>query len=149
MCLVKVCALKDYFPLTVAIQNRGYPKTLVNNQLKRVTETGQTSDQTYKRGNGVLLVLTYQPRFKNINHFIEKQLLSLYAKEEVKNIFTPPPFVSFCAGFSLRNCLVRAKVSPLLRKCGSSSCNKSRCPLSLNVNLTDVFQRFVTKKSYK
>ena len=77
----------------------------------------------------------------------KKQLL--YAKEEVKNIFTPPPFVSFCVGFSLRNCLVRAKVSPLLRKCGSSSCNKSRCPLSLNVNLTDVFQRFVTKKSYK
>ena len=77
----------------------------------------------------------------------KKQLL--YAKEEVKNIFTPPPFVSFCAGFSLRNCLVRAKVSPLLRECGSSSCNKSRCLLSLNVSIADFFQRFVTKKSYK
>ena len=34
-------SLKDWF------QNRGYPKTLVGNQLKRVTETRQTSDQTY------------------------------------------------------------------------------------------------------
>ena len=48
-------SLKNWF------QNRGYPKTLVDNQLKRVTETRQTSDQTYKRGNGVPLVLTYHP----------------------------------------------------------------------------------------
>ena len=48
-------SLKDRF------QNRGYPKTLVDNQLKRVTETGETSDQTYKSGNGVPLVLTDHP----------------------------------------------------------------------------------------
>ena len=70
-------SLKGWF------QNRGYPKTLVDNQLKRVTETRQTSDQTYKRGNGVLLVLTYHPRLKNINDIIKKHLVSLYAKEQV------------------------------------------------------------------
>ena len=48
-------------------QNRGYPKTLVENQLKPVIETRQTSEQTYKRGNGVPLVLTYHPQLKNIN----------------------------------------------------------------------------------
>ena len=51
-------SLKDWF------QNRGYPKTLVDNQLKRVTETRQTSDQTYKRASGVPLVLTYHPPIK-------------------------------------------------------------------------------------
>ena len=48
-------SLKGWFP------NRGYPKTLVENQLKRVTETRQTSEQTYKRGNGVPPVPSYHP----------------------------------------------------------------------------------------
>ena len=64
-------------------------------------------------------------------------------------MFTPPPFASFRADFSLRKHLVKAKVYPLLRKCGSSACNKSRCQTYLNVNNADVFQSFVTKESYK
>ena len=107
-------------------QNRGNPLTLVDNQLKRVTETRQSSEQTYKRGSGVLLVHTYHPRLKNIND-IKKYLVFLYAKEQFENIFTPPSFASFRAGFSLRKHLVRAKVYPLLRECGSSGCNKSTC----------------------
>ena len=95
-------------------QNRGYPKTLVDNQLKRVIETRQTSEQTYKRGNGVPLVLTYHPRLKNVIDIIKKYLVFLHAKEQVENIFTPAPFVSFRAGFSLRTHLVRAKVYPFL-----------------------------------
>ena len=45
--------------------------------------------------------------------------------------------------------VVRAKVYFLLRECGSSGCNKSRCQTCLNVNNTDVFQSFVTKETYK
>ena len=84
-------------------QNRGYPKTLVENQLKCVTETRQTFDQTYKRGNGVLLVLTYHPQLKNVSDIIKKHLVFLYVKKQVEHIFTPPPFVSFQAGFSLES----------------------------------------------
>ena len=130
-------------------QNRGYPKTLVDNQLKRVTETRQTSYQTCKRGSGVPLALTCHPRLKNVNDIIKKHLVFLYAKEQVENVFTPLPFVSFRVGFSLRKHLVRAKVYPLLRECGSSGCNKSRYQTCLNVNNTDGFQSFVTRESYK
>ena len=73
----------------------------------------------------------------------------MYAKEQVENTFTPPPFVSFCAGFNLRKHLVRAKVCPLLRECGSSGYNERRCQTCLNVNNTDGFQSFFTKESYK
>ena len=79
-------SLKNWF------QNRGYPKTLVDNQLKRVTETRQTSDQTYKRGNGVPLVLAHHPRLNNANDIIKKHLAFLYAKVQVQNIFISPPF---------------------------------------------------------
>ena len=66
VCIKRLCssnvAFKNHLEsLEGWFQNRGYPKTLVDNQLKRVTETRQTSDQTYKRGNGVPLVLTYHP----------------------------------------------------------------------------------------
>ena len=114
------------------LQNRGYPKTLVDNQLNCVTEIRQTSHQTYKRGNDAPLVLTYHPRLKNVNDIIKKHLAFLYAKEQVENIFTLPPFVSSRAGFSLRKQLVRDKVYPPLRECESSGCNKSRCPNCLN-----------------
>ena len=134
-------SLKGWF------QNREYHKTLVENQLERVTKTRQTSDQTYKRGNGVPLVLTYHPRLKNVNDIIKKHLVFLYPKEQVEKIFTPPLFASFRAGFSLRKHLVRAKAYPLLRECGSTVCNKSRCQTCLNVNNTDGFQSFVTNES--
>ena len=126
-----------------------YLKTLVDDQLKRVIETKQTSYQTYKRGNGVLLVLTYHSRLKNVNNIIKRHLLFLYAKEQVENIFTPPPFVSFRAGFNLRKHLVRAKVNPLLCECGSPGCSKGRFQTCLNVNNTDIFQIVVTKETYK
>ena len=117
--------------------------------MKRVAKTRQTSNQTYKRGNGILLDLTYHLRLKNINHIITKHLIFLYAKEQVENIFTPPPFFSICTGFSLRKHLIRSKVCPLSRECRSSGCNKSKCQTSLNVNSTDAFQGFVTKETYK
>ena len=60
-------SLKGWF------QNREYPKTLVGNQLIRVTETRQTSDQTYKKGNGVPLVLTYHSGLKNVIIVIIKE----------------------------------------------------------------------------
>ena len=53
-------SLKDFF------QNRVYPKRLVDNQLKSVTEARQRSYQTYKKGNGAPLVITLHPRLKNI-----------------------------------------------------------------------------------
>ena len=107
--------------------------------MKRITETRQTYDQTYKRGNGVPLVLTYHPRLKNLNDIIKNHLVLLFAKEQVENIFTPPPFVSFRAGFSLRKHLARIKLYPLLSECGSPGCDKSRCQTCLNVNNKSFF----------
>ena len=74
-------------------RNRGYPKNLVDNQLKRVIETSSISRCTRQRENGVPLVLTDHPRFSRVNSIIKQQLMFLYAEEQVKNVFTPPPFV--------------------------------------------------------
>ena len=116
LCYSNVAFKNHLKRLTGWFQNRGYPKTVVDNQLKRVIEARKISDLTYKRGNGVPLLFTYHLRLKNVNDITKKHLVFLYANEQVENIFTSPPFVSFRAGFSLRKHLVRAKVYPLVIK---------------------------------
>ena len=127
-------SLKGWF------QNRGYPKTLADNQLKHVTETRQTSDQTYKRGNRVPLVLTYHPRLKNINDIVRKHLVFLYAKEQVENIFTSPPVASFLVGFSFKKYLVRAKVYPLLPELDHLVVTKVDVRLALMLKMQTFFR---------
>ena len=114
-CFKILCSSKKAFEFHLEsiegwFQNRRNPKALVENQLKGVTEIRQTSDQTYKRGNGLPVVLTYHLRLNNVNYIIKKHLVFLYSKEEVENIFTPPPFISFRTGFSLRKHFITAKV---------------------------------------
>lgn len=70
-------------------QNKKYPKALLDNQLKGVIETRQTSDQAYKKSNGLPLVLTYHPRLKNVSNIIKKYLVFLYSKEQVQIYLHP------------------------------------------------------------
>ena len=74
----------------------------------------------------------------------------LYQDEEVKCVFTPAPFVSFCIARTLRTHLVRAKVYPAEeRLVGSRKCFRNHCQVCKNVVETDTFQSFVDKKVYK
>ena len=130
---------------------RGYPKKLVHNQLRRVVENRpeQLTEHQTKHGTGVPLVITYYPRFYDLGKIIRKNFFYLCAEQQVKQVFTPAPFVSFGSGFSLRNHLVRAKVYPLLKEKESSCCGKSRCETCFNIKKTSTFQSFFTKKVYK
>ena len=86
------------------------------------------------------LVVTYHPRFHDLGRIITENLIYLYVEEQVKQVFTPAPFVSFRSGFSLRNHLVRA------REKESSCFGKSRCETCFNIEETNTFKSFVTKK---
>ena len=128
-----------------------YPKKLVGNQLRRIVESRpeKLPEHQTKHGTSVSLVVTYHPWFHDLGKIIRKNFIYLYAEQQVKQVFTPAPFVLFRSGFSLRNHLVRAKVYNLLREKGSSCCGKSRCKTCFNTKKTNTFQSFVTKKLYK
>ena len=64
--------------------------------------------------------------------------------QEVKEIFTPKPMVSFRSARKLSSYLLRAKLYPLERKVGSFKCKGKRCQ-----NETDSFDSSVTKQGYK
>ena len=130
---------------------RGYPNTLVDNQFRRVLENRpeQLPEHQRKRGIGMPLVVTYHPRFHVLGKIIRKKIIYLYTEQQVKQVFTSAPFVSFRSGFSLRNHIVRAKVYPLLREKGSSCCGKSRCETCFNIKKTTLFKVLSLKRFIK
>ena len=61
---------------------------------------------------GVPFVPTYHPFLKSMGHIINKNLYLLNMNEEVKNVFTPKPMISFRSARKLSSYLVRAKLYP-------------------------------------
>ena len=101
----------------------------------------------HKKVNGVPLVVTYNPLFKNLFQVIRKNL-QLYADEEVKKVLSPAPFVSLRSTRNLKSYLVWSKIYPLERKVGSEKCKSKHCLVCLNVSETDVFESFQTNEQY-
>ena len=146
--IVNINKIKDWF------RERGYPKEIVNKETKQALESSISSSNNKSKKNtqgdrqkGILLVVTYNPFLCHLGQTIRKNLFLLYQDEEVKCVFTPVPFVSFCTA---RTNLVRAKVYPAEeRLVGSRKCLRNRCQVCKNVVETDTFLSFVDKKVYK
>ena len=102
--------LKDWF------KERGYPEDMVNKEAKRVLESpslgrSKTSERSVSGnfGNGVPLVVNYNPILCHLGQVIPKNLCFLHQDEEVKQVFNYSPFVSFCSVRPLRSHLKREK----------------------------------------
>ena len=79
-----------------------------------------------KKGKGIRFVVTYDPILQALNDIIKRNLNWLYTDNEVKNLFSPGPMVTFRSARKLTSYLVRAKVYPLERKVGTCGCGKKR-----------------------
>ena len=130
-------------------RKRGYPDYLIKEQVEKALRLTPSDENNNKKVNGVPLVVTYNPAFKNLFQVIRKNLQLLYADEEVKKMFSPAPFVSSSTTRNLKSYLGRSKIYPLERKVGSENCKSKRCLVCVNVSETDVFQSFQTKEQYK
>ena len=115
------------------LHKRGYPNDVIQKEMEKV-KFSKISSTRKDNTNGVPLVVTYHPGLKNIDQKINKNSCLLYMDQEVKEVFTPKPVVSFCSTRKPSSYLVRAKLYPLDRKVGSFKCRGKRCQTSLNVN---------------
>ena len=86
----RLCCKKDTFEkhlknLLSWFDKHGYPKQLVDNQIRRVLEskTEQLFEHHTQAGTGVTLVVMYHPRFHNLSYTMRKRFIYLYAKEQV------------------------------------------------------------------
>ena len=100
--IVKGYVLKDYVrhhwhlknTLRVYVLGLGNVITQRNNRLRMVVENRpeQLPENHLKHGTGVPLVVTYHPRFHDLGKIIRKKFIY---EQQVKQVFTPAPFVSF------------------------------------------------------
>ena len=120
---------------------RGYPKGLVEKEMGKVKFSGYTR-RNKREKKGIPLVITYHPSLKNIGRIINQNLYILYMNEDVKNVFTPTPMISFRSARKLSSYLVRAKLYPLERTVGSVQCKGKRCQTCHNVKETETFYQY-------
>ena len=86
----------------------------------------------------------------NANDIIEKHLVFLYTKEQVENIFTPPPpLVSFRAGFSLKSIWLGLNYTLFYVNVDHLVVRKVDVRLALMLKIETFFRSFATKESYK
>ena len=126
---------------------RGYPQQIIEEQVERAFRLPLENDtQQNKMENGMALVVTYSPAFRNLSTTLQKKFNILYSDAEVRKAFTPSPFVAYRSARNLKNFFVRSKVYPLERTVGSSKCVSKRCQVCPNVSETDIFESFQTKR---
>ena len=149
ICSNKSDFLKHLENMKSWFEGRSYPKKLIEEEMKKVRFFGKGNVTRRKdAAKGVPFVLTYHPLLKSMGHIINKNLYLLNMNEEVKNVFTPKPMISFRSARKLSSYLVRAKLYPEERVKGSLKCSSSRCEVCLNVNETSTFTSTVTGETY-
>ena len=127
---------------------RVHPESVTEKEIKKVCFPKQ--DQEFKKvEKGVLFVVTCHPLLNKLSSIIHRNLHLLYMNQEVKNIFTPGPIVSYRSARKISSYLAKAKLYPLKRKVGSEKCGKSMCEVCLSIQETDIFTSTATNKSFK
>ena len=117
---------------------KGYPEIVIEEEMKKVrfSKQGHISKKVEKE---IPIVVTYHPLLNKLSSIIHRNLYLLYVNQEVKNVFTPGPIVSYRIARKISSYLVRAKLYPLEKKVGSEKCGKSRSKVCLNIQEIDTF----------
>ena len=123
--LKRICSEKNGLnvhveDLKIWLCKTGYPDNLIKEQFEKALRLTPRDEINSKKVNGVFLVVTYNPAFKNLSQVIRRNLqLLYYTDEQVKKVFSPAPFVYFRSTTYSKRYLVRSKIYPLERKRGS------------------------------
>ena len=92
---------------------RKYPEKLIDNEMKKV-RFFPANLQNKTREKGVPFVVTYHPVLNSLNKIIRDNMYLLNMNEEVGEILSPGPMVSFQRAQKLSSYLVRAKLKAML-----------------------------------
>ena len=124
---------------------RDYLENVIYEQINKVI-FGKSQPRGKNSENGIPFVVTCHPKVKKLRKLIKDLLPFLYSDEEVQKVFLPPPYRSVR---KIKDYIVRSKLYPLERNVGCGGCGNGRCQVCNNIKVTDTFDSFTTKKSYK
>ena len=116
LCVNRLCSLEkdfNYHKLTMKewFIKRGYPESVIEKEMKKVylSKQGQKSKKVEK---GVQFDVTYPtpppppqppPLLNKLSSILHRNLYLYYINEEVKNVFTPGPIVSYKTAMKIRS----------------------------------------------
>ena len=108
LCVNRLCSLEkdfNYHKLTMKewFIKRGYPESVIEKEMKKVylSKQGQKSKKVEK---GVQFDVTYPPPLLNkLSSILHRNLYLYYINEEVKNVFTPGPIMSYKTARKIRS----------------------------------------------
>ena len=102
---------------------RGYPKKLVESEIKKVKFSHVSNNKSQKRTlKRTPLIVTYHPLLNSLGKVLSKNLNIFCVDEEVIKVFHPRLMVSFRSARKVSSYLAKAKVYPLERTVESFKC---------------------------
>ena len=112
--LRRICSEKN--DLDSNVKKRGDPEQLIKAQMVRAFQfasNNNTNNSKQENETGVPLVTKYHRRFKNQNSFTKRNIQYFYVEQEVKNIYTHAPFISFRSARKFKEFVGKIKSLPL------------------------------------
>ena len=144
----RVIELKSY------LTKRGFKSEEVDDQLQRAREVDRSSLLSRDSGRGdsderVTLSIDFHPAFSSIGNKMREFVNILHTSDEMRQIFTKPPRVSFRRPKNLKDELVRSKVgNRRSNKGGMVKCGKIRCQICNFVEEGENFTDSLGKRKY-
>ena len=105
---------------------RDYPQQVVSQQIDKAIFGKQQSGKDVPE-QGVLFVLKYHPKLKDLGKLVTKLQLFLHIDSEVQRVFSPPFMVSYPITRKVNPYIVRSKLYPIQMKVESFSCGSPMC----------------------
>ena len=156
--LNRICSENSFYDkrcneLEVWLRERGYSDKLVRQQILKARKQKRKDllDNMKDKINYYKLVfnITYHPNFSNLKDTMSFLHLLLTLDQEHQQVFHKVPIIGFRRAKSLKDILVRTKVSPVLKNEGSCGpCKKSRCEICEHIVSTDNFKSTTTHRTY-
>ena len=96
------------------------------------------------------LVVTYHPTLPSVGSITKRHQHILQVSERLKDAFPLPPLIAFCRPKNLRDLLVRAELSCVLRRAlGNCWCGAVGCKICPTLVTTDVFTIRTTGRQFE
>ena len=135
---------KEKKKLTQQLRKRGYPGTLIKDQLSKVDSMKREDLMIYrqtdkKKDDRVPFVITYSSSLPDVRRIVKDRMSILHRSERMKNVFPEPSIIAFKRQRNLADILVHSKTNRALRReeeKGSTGCSKdcSVCPLIIKTD---------------
>ena len=126
------------------LDKRGYPDSLIEDQLQKVDKLERKSLLKYKKkkqNDRVPLVITYSDGLPNIHSILRKNLKTLHRSDRMKEIFKEPSIVSFRRDKNIKDILVHRKHNLQFygETHGCMKCGHKKCALCSHIIETPEF----------